>query len=671
MCGIAGEVSFGSNSVSLAALQAMSQALAHRGPDDEGYFLLDSRSRAGLFSGSGSSRRIRRDVPPVEAAQGKAFKAGLVQRRFAIIDTSFRGHQPWYDPEAGIALSYNGEVYNYIELREELESAGYGPFRSQSDTEVIVKAYRRWGTGCFERFNGFWAMALVDQKKSRLVLSRDRFGIKPLYWFRQPGLIRFASEVRPLLQVWPSSLESPRVNPEALMLYLLYDRRNTLQSCLWQGVELFPKAHFAEIDLDSGVLSLNRFWELPDERQNGDALPLDQARECFGELLADAVSIRMRADVPVAINLSGGLDSSAIVALAQSTRDASSPVETYHIRYRHSPDMDESHYARAVARSTGCRYHELWIDAEEVWSQFDDLVRLHEEPVHSAAFFTQWLSWKAIRKRGIKVILHGAAGDEVLLGYSYLTQLHRISQINRLRLNDYLAGHSSWDLKTLGRIPYWFLQGRVWPSFSNPVRNRMGKPDRRRYALDYRPRVFRRWFTAPFLARTQQQNDAFQDYAVGINHSVTSRLWADVECFRVPYWVNAMDKSMMSLPVEVRMPFLDHRLVEFCFGLPIDYLLDRRGWTKFVMRSSLGDSLPREVVWRRRKMGFTVPKRRWLASQEKLIRNCLEENRSDLAPVVRIDDLISNLDQVPADLLWRIVNFAKWQQIFRPGMDLS
>ena len=666
MCGIAGIISFEHDDRSFQRLERMCQRLSHRGPDDEGFALVGEDRTVRLFAGDATVEVPRRRLEPIASAFGHSPRVSLCHRRFAIMDPTAAGHQPWYDEEGHILLVFNGEIYNFLELRNELVSAGFGPFQSNSDTEVVAAAYRAWGVRCFERFNGFWSIAIVDISRWRVIFSRDRFGKKPLYFVRNGRDLIFSSEIRSLLVGQNDHSKTLGVNHDAAALYLVFDRRNTLRDCLWDDVEMLPPGSFSEIDLSTGAERRDRYWRLDVKRRSESEVQLDQAVEEFSQHLADSVKLRMRADVPIAANLSGGMDSSSIVAHAQRVLGDERRLETNTMFYQDAPELDERPFASAVAEHVSTNHIELEVSSEQTWEYMDELIEAFEEPVHSAAFMTQWLGWRAIRDRGTKVILHGAAADEIFAGYPYHPDIDDYASLTGFNLKRYLSARPIWDVRAQLRTAKWFGKGRVWPSVSNPLRKAVGLPDRRIFNRNYDPRVFQRWYSPDLLAETTEVLGEFNEKFLSVDHDLASRLQADMEWLRVPFWVNAMDKAMMQIPVEVRMPFLDYKLVEYVFSLPVSYIY-RHGWTKYILRLAVKDLLPESIVWRKTKVGFTVPKSQWLEKHHEYVQASLTDNRRRLSSYVNVDTMLSNLSAVPSDILWRSVNFAKWLEIFHPA----
>ncbi|MFC1844174.1 asparagine synthase (glutamine-hydrolyzing) [Thermodesulfobacteriota bacterium] len=662
MCGICGFFLIGHSVDYACSLMQMNRALRHRGPDDEGFAFIDPHGQNIIFSGKDSPRAVQDKIPILGYEPSVEAVAGIAHRRFSIIDITPKGHQPFVDLATGNMMVFNGEIYNYPELREELINLGHGPFETASDTEVALRAYRAWGIDCFRRFNGFWAIAILDAKNDRLVLSRDRFGKKPLYlYYHDAQTLFFSSEIRSLISALPEKRFG--LNSNAAMLYLLYDRRNTLEGCMWEGIELFPPGKIRIIERQYGKITEKSFWTYPDSRLSESDISMDEAVDEFRERFRQAVSLRLRADVPLSANLSGGMDSSAIVGVAQDILGKHNKLETNIIRYPDAPELDENDYANAVALKSGCNHSELFLRSDDFWSNLDELIGVMEEPVHTPAFFTQWLGWQHIAKQGFKVILHGAAGDELLGGYPYHWTLDDCNTVNRYDFSRYFSSHSCKEWRSHLRMAKWMMKGMVFPGLSNPLRRCLGKVDRRQYNRDYEPDLFSSFFTKSFLEKTFDAHTTFNRLYIDADSDMGTRMREDFAWLRIPFWCNTMDKSMMSLPVEIRMPFLDYKLVEFAMTLPVSYIY-HNGWTKYVLRRATESLLPPKVVWRKQKMGFTAPTRKWLNERKDKIMPFLLKEQDYLLEFIRLDKVTPLYESIPEKLLWRIINFAMWRKRF-------
>ncbi|MCU0621954.1 MAG: asparagine synthase (glutamine-hydrolyzing), partial [Gemmatimonadales bacterium] len=413
MCGIAGLWQPGGR-VDLGRLHLMSGLLRHRGPDDEGVLLHDGALGSSWMTLGGADTPRDAYGSPVPWAPGRdrgaredaGYALGLLHRRLSIVDLSPAGHQPMSDAEGRDWIVYNGEVYNWVELRRELEADGVR-FQSQSDTEVLLAAYRRWGADCLSRFNGMFALAIWDGAKRELFCARDRFGVKPFYYQHDGRTFAFASEARALALTQPHRI-TPRAS--AIRDLLALDWVDHVSSTFFEGTWQLPPGHFMTVS--PGGFSVHPWWAL-DPRAQAAGTAADWERR-FEELFTDAVKLRLRADVEVGSCLSGGIDSSAVVTTA--SRLASKPIHAFSCAYDEGPAFDERPYMRATVEATGAHGHLVVPDGSDLWEVFDRLHDLQGEPTAGPGVFSQWKVMELAGRNGLKVLLDGQGADETLAG---------------------------------------------------------------------------------------------------------------------------------------------------------------------------------------------------------------------------------------------------------------
>ncbi|HED04842.1 MAG TPA: asparagine synthase (glutamine-hydrolyzing), partial [Candidatus Fraserbacteria bacterium] len=408
MCGIAGFLQQNNNTVGLEALRRMGRSLKHRGPDDEGLFIVDARrDHQGDFMQS----------------QGTV---GLAQQRLSILDLSPKGHQPMSDQARETWVNFNGEIYNFWEIRRELEDLGYC-FQSRSDTEVIVYAYRQWGIACLERFNGMFALSIWDGRRKKLYLARDRLGIKPLYYYYQEGNFAFGSELKALREYPYFEAE---IDLESLYDYLQFQYVPTPRAIYRNTYKLTP-GHYLALDL-AGGLEERCYWD-PIERFRslsgaGQQLSEAEALAQLEELLQSSVRYRMISDVPLGVLLSGGIDSSTVAALMQRLSDR--PIQTFSIGFSEA-SYNEAHHAQAIARHLGTEHHELYVSPREAQSVIPQLPLFYDEPFADSSAIPTYLVAKLARGQ-VKVALSGDGGDELFCGYTRYDWMRRFAGLGRV-----------------------------------------------------------------------------------------------------------------------------------------------------------------------------------------------------------------------------------------------
>lgn len=631
MCGIAGIVRLSSGDVSPRLLRAMTDAIRHRGPDDEGYALIGSAaSRLVMARGPASPPDVARDVPDIGAVpEGGGFDIGLAHRRFSIIDLSSGGHQPFVTGDGEYIAVFNGEIFNFVELRLELERTGRR-FLTRSDTEVLVEAYRQWGCDCFARFNGFWAVAIYDARARRVVLATDHLGKKPLYWTRGPDRLYFASEIKALLEI-PEVSASRRVNEAAAYRWLAYGLRDVDHETMFAGISRLPGGCWAVLD-DRFPGNVVRYWEPPAERLTEKQISPGEAIVETRALLRRAVKLRLRADVPWCVELSGGVDSSVIAALASESDPR--PVTTFTVRCDDT-EASEAHFARMVADRFECNHHEIEPEHDNFWSDIRAFTRQMEEPYHAPNMHTHQSVWQTMRQHGAKVGLNGTGGDEAFAGYSYCFAPAIAQFLGTGRISAALSNATGWsESGSIGSGARQVLKSLIHmvPGLATA---RLERIVHRKHG----------WIRAGFVP-----------------HPIRSRmldalLVTDLTSTRIPYWLMADDKAAMALPFEPRNPFLDQNVIDLACRLPASYLI-RDGWQKWIVRKAAEDLLPDEVLWRRAKMGFPYPERRFLEQSRDLTGLVLRSARN---PYVDTRQLREESGDSPD---WRITSFLLWYEMF-------
>lgn len=631
MCGIAGIVDLAAGDVSPRQLRAMADAIRHRGPDDEGYVLIGSAtSKIVATCGPASPPDVVEVLPDIgTVAEGEGFDIGLAHRRFSIIDLSSGGHQPLCTLDQECIVTFNGEIFNFLELRLELERLGRR-FTTRSDTEVLAEAYREWGCDCFERFRGFWAVAIYDTRARKVVLATDRLGKKPLYWTRHEDRIYFASEIKALLAI-PGIAARKAVNEPAVYRWLAYGLRDVDHETMFAGISRIPGGCWAVAD-ERFPANAVRYWEPPAERLTERELSPREAIARTRELLLEAVKLRLRADVPWCVELSGGVDSSTIVALISQIDTR--PVTTFTVRFD-DKEASEAHFARMVADRFRCDHWELNPTSENFWGDIRGFTFQMEEPYHSPNIHTHRSVWQAMRTHGSRVGLNGAGADEAFAGYaSYFTPA--IAQfLANGQVGAAVANVTHWsEVVSAG--------GLMRQCASSAIHLVPGLATSR---LERSIRASCDWIRADFVPHPLR------------NRLLNPLLRAELTSTKIPYWLMADDKSAMGLPFEPRNPFMDHEVVDFACRLPLSYLV-RDGWHKWVVRKAVEDLLPPEVLWRRTKMGFPHPERRFAAESSRQFAFILRQAENPLLDTSRLRPTSNG------SVDWRIISYLLWHEMF-------
>ncbi|NUO81959.1 asparagine synthase (glutamine-hydrolyzing) [candidate division KSB1 bacterium] len=631
MCGISGIFLFdGPQSGMASRIHRMTDTIRHRGPDDEGYCLINTKTGGyQLAAGPESVAEIRQKQRLINEMNQEHFDLVLGHRRFAILDLTVGGHQPYFDPNGKIGGVFNGLIYNYKEVKAELEANGLA-FYTDCDTEVLFKAYGYWGEKCFAKLNGTWAIAIYDFNKRELILSRDRLGKKPIYLHRGRNGLYFASEIKAILQALDAEVA---VNERAVFDYLTSGYRDLAQHTFYEGIESLPPASVLRINANGKTVS-SKYWELQSRRDGAlaGATPTEAA-QALRRILEDAVRIRMRADVGLGVELSGGLDSSSIAGLASAAH--STPLSCFTVEYPQT-QWNEEPYAREVAMRFHMDYHVVRSPERWFWNDVNEFVALHEEPFHSPNLHTQQAVWRLMHDANIRVILYGAGGDEVFAGYRkeyfyrYLRDLLKRGEMGAFRKN----------FMNFSELSAHELLAKAWQQYF-PKANGNG--------LALRSLLHNGLARMPM----RESNGA----------TTEAQLYSNMTELKMPYWLLSNDKNSLAIPVEVRAPLLDYRLVEFAFQLPVGLLI-RDGWLKWILRQAMDDVLPPKITWRRQKMGYPFPLQDWLQSSQKIITELFQRSDNPYLNKTMIGQNLGALMAQHPEQMWRMLSLELWHKRF-------
>lgn len=572
MCGIAGIYHLNGKQVDLSLLNRMADIMKHRGPDDAGSFV---------------NGRI-----------------GFAHRRLSIIDLSPKGHQPMSNEEQSIWITYNGEVYNYLELKSQLEAKGYR-FKSRTDTEVILHAYAEWGEECLNKFNGMFAFAIWDGNKQKLFCARDRFGIKPFYYCLTPNTFCFASEIKALLEL---NLVERAANNNTIYDYLVYGYEEHNEDTFFRQIKKLCPAHY--LIIENGKVSIKRYWDLEPNNvieTNPNAKYDTRLAQEFYALLEDSIKLRLRSDVPVGTCLSGGLDSSSIVCIVNNLLlNANQSIDASQIGARQKTfsacwedkRFDEREFIESVIEKTGAESHYTFPDGNQLFDIIEKVIWHQEEPFRSTSILAQWYVMELARENEVKVLLDGQGADEILAGYHryygpLFAEFLRNFQIRTAlyEMKHYSSYHSHSKLTTLQRALTPFI------------------PDK---FLDLMKQNRYTWLHPDFVKSNHHYVILPHKYKSYFNNELYQVLTAST----LPALLRYEDKNSMAFSIEARVPFLDYRLVEFMFSLPGSQKI-RAGITKFVLRNAMQGILPEKIRMRTDKIGFSTPEDAWFRTKVK------------------------------------------------------
>jgi asparagine synthase (glutamine-hydrolysing) len=581
MCGIAGIVSATPIDGLPSLLAGFSRTLEHRGPDDLGFL---------TWGPSGVS--VGRDAAVTLPAQ-----LALVHRRLSIVDLSDRGWQPMLDSTAQYAIVFNGEIYNYPELRRELEAEGV-KFRSDTDTEVLLHLVIRSGIDSLHRAVGMFAFALFDVSRRRLWLARDPFGIKPLFYSAHDGMLAFSSEIRPLVELG----FTPRaVEPAPLFDYLRHGVTDHGELTLISGVRQLQPAHTMGVDIDTGnVASPRRYWapSLAERAHNS----VESAAEELRALFTDSVRLHLRADVPVTATLSGGIDSSAIVSTIDRIQGGRTLATFSYIA--DEPDIAEERYVDVLSRAVGVCPRKIHIEPARLANELDALILTQEQPVITTSIWAQRCVFQRVHDEGFKVVIDGQGADELFAGYPVF-RAARLS--NLIRRGEWL--HAAGLLGSMSgprTQPLLHAVGALLPRpLQVAARHMIGRP------------TVPDWLNASWFERHGAAS-ARPFARSAAPTELKAQLFDATMATSLPMLLRYADRNAMAVSLENRVPFVTTALADFALSLPDQFLIGEDGTTKRLLRTAMRGVVPDEILDRKDKIGFVTPESRWFAESPAL-----------------------------------------------------
>ena len=665
MCGIAGILTFENRPQKLEGIGRIVRALGHRGPDGEGFLFFHGPERKISVSWP-LNYSAHQPTPfsdaPVQNYQLTSSNRAYVafgHRRLSIIDTSPSGHQPMCTPDGRLAIILNGEIYNYLELRAELEGLGH-LFRSRSDTEVLLIAYKQWGLEALNRLNGMFAFAILDTQRQSLLMARDFFGIKPLYYTRQPEGLAFASEIAGLLEL-PGV--SRRVNPKRLHDYLHLFRTDHGDETMFGEIRQLQAAHYLEISLDRPTEAKPvPYWHV-DLNQQAD-LSFEDAAEKLRHEFLETVNFHVRSDVPIGAALSGGTDSSSVTLAISQALGRGQEFHTFSY-ISSDPVVNEEQWIDLAAQAAGAITHKFGVEAVDIRADFDQVMKAQGEPFGSPVLCIHHRLFQLAHQAGIKVILGGQGGDEVLGGYPSFFPPKLASLIRN--------GH----LVNAGR----FLHSVSRPQGAKAART---LSQAARLVLPTHKLKFARRLNGAKQADGWMNDKWFADRGAVLTTSRKSSgrrvfresLWRMIAETNMPAMLRFEDRNAMASSVEYRVPFLSPKLVNFLFSLPEDYLIALDGTTKAVFRRAMRGLVPDGVLDRKDKIGFGIPWGGWLAELRPWVDDVLK-GAGGIHPL-KADYIARYWEEVRAGrnitdrsvfLTWRWIALIKWAQNFAVEFD--
>jgi asparagine synthase (glutamine-hydrolysing) len=616
MCGLCGIINLGKEPVAESSLRNMMQTMKHRGPDDDGIFLEN--------------------------------EIGLGFVRLSIIDLTEAGHQPMISDDGDLILVFNGEIFYYIEIREELKKIGY-KFRTQTDSEVLLKAYIEWGDRCLHKFNGMWSFVIYNRKKNVFFIARDRHGIKPFYYYKDDNQFIFASEIPPILKVLNHRVQA---DYNSIFDYLVFNRTDQTNATFFKGIKKLQHGHVLRIDLNNspsrGKLNDEKWYDLRSNLKE----PFNTPEE-YRELFCSAISLRLRSDVPVGVCLSGGIDSSSIVSVLNKDFHKTD-LNTFSAVYEKGQPGDESEFINEFKQKLNSMLF-ITPSAITLYNDIAQFVRAHAEPVPTSSPYAQYKVMELARKN-VVVTLDGQGADESLAGYHYFFGIYfkeLFLKGNLVKLMHeifrYLITHKSiYGLKS---FLFYLLPDRLKTNFRIFKKDFLNKEFANKYKID------------SSVARNLYASKSLQESLL------------DHFEYKLEHLLKWEDRNSMWFSIEARVPFLDYRLVERTIASPNNLLLGN-GMTKNILRNAMKGTLPEKIRLRRDKVGFSTPQDNWfrtdiftafiseiLSSKSFKARNIVDVKKAQTMYKKHLEGKINISNEI-----WKWMNLELW---FREFIDVQ
>lgn len=635
MCGLAGFVNYSENGrFGVHQLKEAAHILAHRGPDDEGFLFLNlDNILVPAYSPSFGLPECQQEAVPVENLENQSMKAGLMHRRLSIIDPLPEGHQPFPDSEKRVWITFNGEIYNYKSLRRDLQSEGF-EFHTQSDTEVLLQAWKKWGPQCVNFLDGMWAFVILDLNQNLLFASTDRAGIKPIYYFNDKDGFCFASEIKAFRSFGIHFEE----NPTTISRFLAFGKSDESEETFFKSIFRLKGGQSITIQLDSGHYSVSRphQWKV---NSRFDFQPQQSEKDWIfqiQDLLVEMISLRLQSDVPLGICLSGGIDSSTIaglVAFADRHKQNSPSRKAFMARLTGpEPDRDWP-LAQLVAQKCAFQLHDIQPDKEDFIASLEDLMNGLDEPPPGPNAYSQYAVFRAVKENGITVSLDGQGADEIFAGYP---------------AHEWMAQKEAWGK---GK-PFSSAPVSQWKAVENLLREKMSM--KAEIALWKWKKPELAMFGPNLWRALPEKNPAPQTLNQFLNQEFSSS--------SLPFLLKAADRNSMRWSVESRMPFTDFApLVQLLFSIPGSAKW-QAGQSKYLLRKAAQPFVPQTVLSRKDKVGFAAPNRQWVGAIPWSIWEPLLAMPNEWMNTNQVKFWIQNQHKCDVLILWRVFAYLLWRK---------
>lgn len=663
MCGISGIASLNTNKNELiSSLPLLLDSIKHRGPDDEGAVFFSENDYITTY-GDDTPNKVKESqlsYSPKDTTSklDETHFLGLGHRRLSILDLSELGHQPMCDKTENYWIVYNGEIYNYQELRLELSELGYD-FISQTDTEVLLNAYIEWGEKCLSKLNGMWSFVIYDRNKNELFGARDRFGVKPFYYINNNNSFAFSSEIKSLIQLPDFKKE---INPKAVYDYLVLGKLEVGKESFFKGIQELKPAHFFRLNITNSDFKVKKYYKLHFNKKwsSFNKKELESHSKSVYNKTYNAIKSHLNADVKVGTCLSGGLDSSIVSTVINDVLKnnvESVPQELFTATYPNH-QIDEEKWAERIANSTNSNWNKTAPTAEDLKLQIEDLVYYQDIPFTSSSSFSQYKVMELISKSSVKVTLDGQGADELFGGYAphYVSSIY--NSLKTLSISSFLnnisgekSNFSNRSLTTSLPLKYYYSK-----YFKSSYKNKLIKsqPELKFINKDL-------WRN--HQSRFSLKND---DFSCNLNQLLSYQFTNNT----LKHLLRLADRNSMRFSIESRIPFADDiNLIETVFSISGNYKI-RNGNSKYLLRNAFEKLLPKEITERKDKIGFATPETDWFKELKPYFKEIIFEQKSD--EYVDWDGIQDDFENIynnalksSTQRLWRLINFALWRKIYK------
>lgn len=582
----------------------------------------------------------------------------LGHTRLAIIDLSMGGHQPMSSHDGRYTLVFNGEIYNYRELRKQLVAKGHS-FQSDSDTEVLLAGWQEWGIESLQLFEGMFAFALYDRLLKRLICVRDAFGIKPFFYEFSENRFLFASEQKALLELKP---EAPEVNMQRAYDYLVNRDYDSKDQTFLKGIQNLLPGHILEVDLENYSLSDQKSWWQPNVQQTS-TLSFDQAAEAIREMFLHNIRLHLRSDVPLGAALSGGLDSSSLVCAMRHV-EPDMPIHTFSY-IASGENISEEKWVDQINQFIGAKSFKVTANGDDLKRDLETLIKIQGEPFGSTSIYAQYRVYQLAREKGVTVVLDGQGADELLagyIGYPGYRLLSMLEDYQVIKAHKFASEWGKWPGRTYAQAWMYFAYATLPESLVKVSKGLFKKES-----------LTPSWLNLSVLEDHGVQFVPLTEVRLGHNKQrrLVEKLASSLQGRNLPALLRHADRNSMQFSIESRVPFLTLPFTNLLFSLPENYLLSNQGETKHIFRAAMRGIVPDAILNRRDKIGFETPEKKWLMEMSDTVREWLKSGHD--IPFINGERILQDFDAIVSGKkafswqVWRWINFIKWYEIMNIG----